>query len=212
MEPPILNHRELLRHGLLDSVAEIPGPVRRDASIAHRRLRRRLEELPHEPTREHVETTLARVADLLYVIRSNLQHGEKFASADPARIARDRIISEKAAAVIERFFDFLFARPSTSLAVYGSLARGGVHHVELDGIGGEWIQAVVRGQLDNGPFPRLVPTVAGEVIAVQLLRRAEHLHERWPRLDRLEGESYWRVLVAAETEDEELVIANLYAA
>ena len=47
----ILNHRELLRHGLLGSVAEIPGPVRREASAAHRRLRRRLEELPPTPAR-----------------------------------------------------------------------------------------------------------------------------------------------------------------
>jgi hypothetical protein len=48
------------------------------------------------------------------VIRSNLQHGQKF--ADYARIRRDRYVAEKAAAVLELFFELLFARPSTALA------------------------------------------------------------------------------------------------
>jgi gamma-glutamylcyclotransferase (GGCT)/AIG2-like uncharacterized protein YtfP len=212
IEPPVMNHWKLRGHGVLGSVDEIPEPVRHEASEAHRKLRRRLDELPEDPSPEENEAALVRLADLLYVIRSNLQHGEKFASPDAARIARDRVIAEKAA-VIELVFDFLFDRPSATLVAYGSLAPGGVHHGELDGVGGEWIPVFVRGQLQaEGAFPRFTPTPAAKAVPAELLRRADDLPDRWRRLDQLEGDLYRRVLVAAETHDGELVIANLYAA
>ena len=212
IDPLILNHRKLLDRGFVGSVAEIPDPVRREASEAHRRLGSALEHLPDETSSAQMDGALGRMADLLYVIRSNLQHGEKFASADPARIARDRVIAEKAAAVLELFFDLVFARPSTALAVYGSLAPGGVHHDQLDSIVGEWVQGAVRGQLSDGPFPRLDPTPAADEVSVQLLWHADGLPDRWSQLDTLEGNDYQRVLVVVETGVEGLLIANLYAA
>jgi hypothetical protein len=211
IDPPILNHRTLLMSGLLGSVADIPDEVRREAVAAHLKLRRRLEGLPDEPTADDIQAALVRVADLLYVIRSNLQHGEKFASPDPVRIARDRLISEKATRVLELFFDLLFGRPSTSLAAYGSLAPGGAHHAELDGVAGDWVSAVVRGQLREDPLTTLTVVPAGDPVEVQLLRNASGLPARWPRLDQLEGSSYVRVLVPVEMDRGGLVIANLYA-
>jgi len=211
IDPPILNHRTLLRRGLLGSVADIPDEVRREAVAAHLKLRRRLEGMSDEPTADDIQAGLVRVADLLYVIRSNLQHGEKFASPDPVRIARDRLISEKAARVLEHFFDLLFGSPSTSLAAYGSLAPGGAHHAELDGVGGEWTPAVVRGELREDPFPTLTAIPAGDPVEVQLLRNASSLRARWPRLDQLEGSSYARVLVPAEVDRGGLLITNLYS-
>jgi hypothetical protein len=141
--------------GFLGSAAEIPEEIRSEAADAHLRLGRRLEELPARPSPEEIHRALVRLADLLYVIRSNLQHGERFASADPARVARDRVISERAARVLELFFDLVFARPSTALAAYGSLAPGGEHHSELAGAGGHWPSGVVRGRLRGGRFPML---------------------------------------------------------
>jgi hypothetical protein len=61
------------------------------------------------PDDEEIERAIVRVADLLYVVRSNLQHGEKFASPDPVRISRDRLISEKVTRVLA-----LFLRPAPS--------------------------------------------------------------------------------------------------
>lgn len=211
IDPPILNHRTLLRRGLRGSVADIPEEAQREAAEAHLKLRRRLEGLPEAPGASDIQAALVRVADVLYVIRSNLQHGEKFASPDPVRIARDRLVSEKAAHVFELFFDLLFVRPSTCLAAYGSLAPHGAHHSELDGVGGEWASAVVRGQLREGPLATLTPVPAGNPIPVQLLRAAPGLPARWARLDELEGASYTRVLVPVETNQGEPVIANLYA-
>jgi hypothetical protein len=63
------------------------------------------------PDDEEIERAIVRVADLLYVVRSNLQHGEKFASPDPVRISRDRLISEKVTRVLALFFDLLLGRP-----------------------------------------------------------------------------------------------------
>jgi gamma-glutamylcyclotransferase (GGCT)/AIG2-like uncharacterized protein YtfP len=211
IDPPILNHRVLLSRGFLGSTAELPEPVRREAAEAHLRLRRRVDELPGQPSPDETQQALVRLADLVYVIRSNLQHGEKFASADPARLARDRLISERAARMLELFFDLAFARPSTALATYGSLAPGGEHHPELDRAGGHWMPSVVRGRLRGGRFPKLTPMPGADPIRVQLLRGAEGLPGLWQRLDEIEGAAYERILVPAETDAGELVIANLYA-
>jgi gamma-glutamylcyclotransferase (GGCT)/AIG2-like uncharacterized protein YtfP len=212
VEPLILNHRKLLHRGFLGSAAHIPVPVRNEASEAHRRLRSALDHLSDENSSSQIGEILARLADLLYVIRSNLQHGEKFASADPARIARDRVVADRTAAVIELFFDLLFARPSTALAAYGSLSPGGVHHGQLDNVVGEWVQGFVRGRLREGMFPQLDPTPVADEVSVQLLCHADGLADRWSELDTLEGSDYRRVLVAVRTEVNGIVIANLYAA
>ena len=211
IEPPILNHWKLQgsrrpRLRRRDTRARPPRGVE-----AHRKLRRRLDELPEDPSPEQIEAALVRLADLLYVIRSNLQHGEKFAGPiQPAHRARPRYRREGGGG--DRFlFDF-FDRPSATLVPYGSLAPGGVHHGELEGVGGEWFPVFVRGQIEEGAFPRFTPTPAAKVVPAELLRRAEGLPDRWRRLDQLEGDSYRRVLVATETHDGELVIANLYAA
>jgi gamma-glutamylcyclotransferase (GGCT)/AIG2-like uncharacterized protein YtfP len=211
IEPAILNHKKLLERGFLGSFTDVPDDVRGQASEAHLRLRRRIEGLSERPDADHIQKALVRVADLLYVIRSNLQHGEKFASGDPARIARDRVIAENAARVLELFFDLAFSMPSTALATYGSLAPGGAHHAQLADVGGQWVPAVVRGQLRDGIFPRLVLSPAAGEIPVQLLRAAHELPKSWQRLDQLEGVSYERVLVRVETQQGELVIANVYA-
>lgn len=213
VEPPILNHRELLRQGLLGSVDEIPPDIRDQASAAHRKLRRRITGLSAEPDRDEIQAALVRLADLVYVIRSNLQHGEKFASADPNRIARDRVIAERVGRMLELFFDLLLGKPSTSLVAYGALAPGGVYHDTLEGLGGAWDSVVVRGQLvEGGAFPRLAVDPTGDAVQALLLRGAPGLPERWARLDEIEGDSYRRALAAVETEDGELVIANVYAA
>jgi hypothetical protein len=212
IDPPVLNHRILLTRGHLGSVADVPDAVKREAAGAHLKLRRRLDNLPAEPSEDELRAALVRVADLLYVIRSNLQHGEKFASPDPSRIARDRLVSEKAVNVFDLFFDLLLGQPSHSLVAYGSLAPGGEHHHELEGVGGEWIEASVRGTLEHCTYPRFTPTPAGSALAVQLLRDAPDLPGRWARLDELEGSKYRRQLIPAEPNRGPLLIANVYAA
>ncbi len=212
IDPPVLDHKMLLKRGFLGSAVKIPDEVRRQAADAHLRLRRRLEEMSASPSAEEARRSLTRVASFLYVIRSNLQHGEKFASPDPHRIARDRVIAEKAGHVFELFFDLLFARPSRCLAAYGALAPGGALHAELERAGGKWVAAVVRGWLRNGLQPALTPSQAGDGVDVHLLRGAPGLPDLWTRLDQLEGDAYVRLLVPTETSQGDLLVANLYAA
>ena len=71
--------------------------------------------------------------------------------------------------------------------------------------------AVVRGRLRGGPFPILTPMPTADPIRVQLLRAAEGLPNLWERLDEIEGAADERILVPAETDGGELMIANLYA-
>jgi gamma-glutamylcyclotransferase (GGCT)/AIG2-like uncharacterized protein YtfP len=67
------------------------------------------------------------------------------------------------------------------------------------------------GGCGGGPFPILTPMPTADPIRVQLLRAAEGLPNLWERLDEIEGAAYERILVPAETDGGELVIANLYA-
>src|SRR6266508_3005724 len=60
LEPPIMNHRTLLRRGLLGSVADIPDDVYRGAVEAHLKLRRRLGGLPEEPSNDDIQAALVR--------------------------------------------------------------------------------------------------------------------------------------------------------
>jgi predicted nucleic acid-binding protein len=108
VEPPILNHSILLEEGVLGSNEEIPQAVRSRAQAQHLRLRRALERLSANDRQEELEQVLVRTADLLYIIRSNLMHGEKFAGVHGRRIARDRIIAATAIRVLTLFFDLTF--------------------------------------------------------------------------------------------------------
>ena len=110
-------------------------------------------------------------------------------------------------------------RPTTRLAVYGSLAPGKVNHHLLAKLGGVWTRGRVRGDLVNagwgatGGFPGLVPNPASGWVAVDVLESPK-LIGAWRELDSFEGSEYQRVLIAVYAEDDESrveTVANLYA-
>jgi gamma-glutamylcyclotransferase (GGCT)/AIG2-like uncharacterized protein YtfP len=211
IEPPILDHSTLLQRGVLGSIDDIEADVRRRAQAKHLRLRRALEDRETTLDYDELERVLVRVADLLYVIRSNLMHGEKFAGSDPRRRARDRIIAGAAGRVVDLFFDLVFDRPSTRLAVYGSLRPGGSNSSALDDIAGSWHEGLVYGTVED---VRGVPVLSwghgGEPVDVLILS-ADDLSDHFGRLDEFEGSRYERILVPVERPDGQAVVANIYA-
>ena len=81
------------------------------------------------------EALLKKLAQFLYVVRSNIAHGEKTPRGPDLRKAqRDRDVCSVTAPLVEELLDWLLLKASTHLAVYGTLSQGGVNASVLDGI------------------------------------------------------------------------------
>jgi gamma-glutamylcyclotransferase (GGCT)/AIG2-like uncharacterized protein YtfP len=110
--------------------------------------------------------------------------------------------------------DARFDRPSTRLAVYGSLAPGEVNHDAIAHIRGIWCDGYVRGTVrmsgwgSRVGFPGMTWIPDGDEIPVKLLASAE-LPQYWHELDTFEGEDYVRILVPVHGLGEP-VVANIY--
>ncbi len=115
-------------------------------------------------------------------------------------------------AEIERRFE----RPSTRLAVYGSLAPGKSNHVIIEDIAGTWTPGFVRGDLlrqgwgTHVGFPGMTwNPKSRNRINVQVFT-SEDLSAHWDRLDDFEGEDYLRILVPVEGLAGGPIVANIY--
>lgn len=127
--------------------------------------------------------------------------GAEEARADPHRLEQ----------AIERQFG-----ASRRLATYGSLMPGRENAHHLDDALGTWRVGTVRGRLhDRGwgsgcGFPGLVWDPEGPGVPVRVLTSAD-LPARWPDLDEFEGAEYLRILVPVLDDQDEVLVANLYA-
>jgi hypothetical protein len=142
---------------------------------------------------------LKRLAEFLFVVRSNIAHGEKIPYGrhlDKAR--RDEEVSRLVIPVQQVVIDLLFDRPSQKLVAYGTLRPGAPNDDILKDLGGHWQQCLVRGTIrENDSLslfrwdPRASPIAA-------MLFTAPALIDNWERLDRFEGSWYERHLVPVE--------------
>lgn len=88
--------------------------------------------------------------------------------------------------------------PDRALAVYGTLAPGRSNHEVVAGIGGRWVEVVIRGRRftarwrDTPGFPGFEPDPDGPVVEALVLL-ADDLPDHWARLDAFEGPGYRRV-------------------
>ncbi len=150
------------------------------------------------------------------VTRTNAAHHEFFRNLlvhalqaiNAAREAGD--IEDSAE--IDRRFD----RPSTRLAVYGSLAPGKSNHEIIKDIAGTWNPGFVRGDLlrkgwgTHVGFPGMTwDPKSRNRINVQVFT-SEDLPEHWDRLDDFEGKDYLRILVPVESLADAPIVANIY--
>ncbi len=115
-------------------------------------------------------------------------------------------------AEVDRRFD----RPSTRLAVYGSLAPGKSNHGIIEDIAGTWNPGFVRGDfLRQGwgthvGFPGMNwDPKSRNRINVEVFT-SEDLPAHWDRLDDFEGEDYLRILVPVEGLTGGPIVANIY--
>lgn len=207
-EPKILNHDVLNRRRYRPG-SEIEPKLFSDASEVHRKLTSAFSAIGGEDAATE-ERVIKRTAELLYIVRSNLAHGEKTPyGPDLAKRQRDEAVCTVINPLQEILIDCLLGYPSRKLVAYGTLAPGQPNHEVVETISGTWTPCVVRGSVRQQlGFPVLSWSPSGAEIQAQLLISGD-LPQSWSRLDAFEGSAYCRHLIPAKLEGE-LIVANVY--
>jgi len=207
--PQIMNHDTLLKERY-DSL-NITETVRKKASDEHRQLANAFVRYSKAPGDLPLkEALLKKVAQLIYVVRSNIAHSEKTPQGpDLEKSERYRLVSEVTARVIEDVFDILFDRSSQRLAVYGSLGLGGTNQDQLVGLDGQWHDGAVKGIVEERDgFLVFHWRLKAKSVAVKVLSTSK-LDGQFVRLDRFEGPRYHRILVPVVV-DQKTAVCNIY--
>jgi gamma-glutamylcyclotransferase (GGCT)/AIG2-like uncharacterized protein YtfP len=209
LQPQIMDHSVLNRNGYRPDTA-INSRLLSDATRQHRRLRASFSELraANDPGLE--DRVIKRNGELLYVVRSNIAHGEKSPDGpDLNKTARDESVSAIVVPLLRLLFELIFERPSQKLAVYGTLAPGEVNYHILEHIPGRWQDCRLRGVVERtSGLPTLLWKPHGNELKAKLFESAE-LVTHWERLDSFEGAGYKRWIVPVTIESG-IAIANVY--
>ena len=208
--PQVMNHATLRRRDY--HPANISERLRREAAEEHRELKSADERYAKDPTDGQLrQALLKKAAHLLYVIRSNTEHGEKTPKGpDLEKAKRDREVAGTACAAIEQIFAWLFIEPETRLAVYGTLLPGRVNASMLAELEGSWQDAVVKGEIEErGGLPIFRWCIPGAEVHAKVFT-SPALPNHLQRIDRSEGANYRRILVPARTPDG-IIVASIYA-
>lgn len=208
-QPQIRDHSTLNRYGYRPDTTIDSGLLSK-ATAEHRSLRDSFAELQASNTLEAKERVIKQCGALLYVVRSNIAHGEKTPyGPDLLKAERDEAVSAVVVPLLQLLVDLLLDRPSNKLAAYGTLAPSEVNHRVIKNIPGRWQECKLRGSLGySGGIPTLLWNPSGDEIRANLFESTE-LAGNWDRLDNFEGLAYKRRLVTVETESG-IVLANAY--
>lgn len=160
---------------------------------------------------DFVAPLLKKTAQLLYVVRSNIAHGEKTPRGpDFHKVERDEQVCNQTAPLIELFLDLLLDHPSTKLASYGTFRPEEPNHVLLSDISGCWDDCITEGYIaciNNLPY--FTWNVQGEKIEMKIFSSPE-LPKHISRIDSFEGPDYERILIPTSSNNG-IVVVNIYA-
>ena len=200
LEPKILNHHTL-RHGGYKPDVPVTPRLARDASEAHRKLETAYHDLEQEGSDEVSKRVIERLAELLYVVRSNIAHGEKTPyGPDLNKRERDKQVCACIVPLQELLLDMLLGQPSKKLVSYGTLSPGQPNHSLISDLRGEWKECVIRGVMNQKDgLSRFSCNPAGSE-QTESLFTSDDLPNNWNRIDRFEGKEYRRQLVPAKTQ------------
>lgn len=210
LEPQVMNHDTLRRREYTPS--SISPELAQEARAEHRQLANAYTRYIVEPENEALRTALLKkTAQLLYIVRSNIAHGEKTPRGpDRKKVQRDRDVCNRVLPVLDQFFQLLFDQPNHRLALYGTLRPGESNHQLIEDISGHWIKGETRGGLsERNSYPIFVWSSSGEPVKVEILVSTK-LPEELPRIDEFEGSDYERIWIPVQT-TEGLQICNIYS-
>ena len=170
LQPQILNHDTLRRHDYNPN-RPVSERLRTLASDEHRQLVSASADL----SGSHVDSAgrfLKKLAQLLYVVRSNVAHGEKTPyGPDLKKRDRDEAVSRVVIPIQVALIDALLGYPSTKLVVYGTFGPGRSSSHLLDGLHGSWEICLVRGEVR---FADGLRVLGGASMAAEFRRSFSH--------------------------------------
>lgn len=156
-------------------------------------------------------TLIKKLCRFLYVVRSNLMHGEKTPHGpDTKKVERDKNVCNAIIPILELLFQYIFDYPSNHLCVYGTLAPEKTNNDLLNNISGEWNDCIIKGDItlkDGLPFFNW--NLTSTPIEVKLFV-SKDLSNYQNRIDNFEGKSYKRILIPTQLNDR-IRIANIYS-
>jgi gamma-glutamylcyclotransferase (GGCT)/AIG2-like uncharacterized protein YtfP len=211
LQPPIMNHYTLRRRQYRPGV-DISSALLKQATAEHRKMASAFRKWEGDRSKKEATRALKWLAELLYIVRSNIKHGEKTPyGPDREKVGRDESVCAIVVPILVMVIEVLLGAPSTKLVVYGSLAPGEANHEVLAGITGDWEKCFIRGAItESNGLRRLHRTPASDEVTVHLFASKE-LPLLWQRLDSFEGASYKRRLIPARTVLN-MQVANVYVA
>jgi len=210
LEPQIMNHELLGRRGY-NPDQEMEPKLAKEARKDHKKLVSAYKTYISDQSDENQKVTvLKKMAILLYIVRSNIAHGEKtIYGPDHGAIERNRIVSEKVIPLQKLLIRFLLDRADRKLVVYGTLAPGKVNQNILSEIEGSWSNCKVNGRIfEKNGLPYFVWDPNESLIEVHLFF-SKKLPASWNRLDQFEGSTYKRILIPV-TIDKEICVAYVF--
>ena len=208
-EPQIMDHDTLRRHPYRPDV-EIEASCARRASEEHRKLVSAYNSFRSQKDAEVEKRVLKRAAELLYVVRSNIAHGEKTPyGPDIKKRKRDDEVCEVVIPLQRLLFHLLLDSPDRKLVTYGTLAPEEPNHDIVADLGGDWEKCSVEGDVaDVDGLPVFDWKLGAARIEAELLV-APGLPKRWKQIDQFEGSSYKRRLITIIT-GTGVSVANVY--
>ena len=208
-KPHIMNHDTLRRRGYRPDV-EIESHLVREATEEHRQLVNAHKSYKRFPSSDTKEKLIKKTARLLYIVRSNIAHGEKIPyGPDLKKAERDEKISGVVKSVLLKLLGLIFDKPDQKLVVYGTLAPNAPNESILEEIKGFWQECKITGEIVSHKGLKCFkwnPNGA-EIDAKMFV--SEFLPDKLPNVDGFEGSIYHRILIPVKVEDY-LVIANIY--
>ena len=209
LNPMILSHK-VLNDELYEPALPIKEDLIKKASSVHRKFRCRLNNFLENEADVSSTSVANTLAELLYIVRSNIAHGEKTPRGpDLNKNKRDNAVCEVVIPTQELLIDLLLAFPSQRLASYGTLSPGEVNHCIVGGIPGKWKDCLLLGQIREEEGLKIYKwDTYGDEIAAKILSSPD-LPKRWGEIDRFEGARYGRGLTLACVDDQ-WIVANVY--
>lgn len=214
LKPQIMNHRTLRRCKYRPDT-EIEQSILKKVTREHQKALNAYEAFLDQQDNKDISRVIAKVTELLYIVRSNIAHGEKTPyGPDFKKIERDKKVCEVVEPLQKLLLNTLLDYPQQKLVVYGTLAPENVNRNFLTNIQGDWLDCIIHGNIDEVHklfFFNWQPK--GPPIKAWLLV-SEMLPESWDQIDQFEGSDYKRILIPIiiKRERHQVCIANIYVA
>lgn len=197
LSPQIMDHSVLLDREY--NPKSIPPLLVKDSQKKHAEFLEEYEcrkSLSFQGNHGDLKNLLIKLAKLLYMVRSNIAHGNKTSQGpDEAKAERDKSICQIICPILQSILDLIFDNPVNRLLVYGTLAPGQVNEKILSGIPGIWTEGFVKGMVEtrNG-LPEFKWRTNSDEIKIKVFN-SDVLVQHIEKINKFEGSNYRRILI-----------------